>query len=145
MKRQRLVRNKSKRVGRGYGSGKGGHTAGRGAKGQKVRSKVNVMFEGVKVKKSLLRRLPLRRGKGKFKARIKPLVVKIDYLNLLEEGAKVNVDTLVKAGVVKQEDGQKGVKILSGGKLRVKKLQVELPISGSAARQIEKLGGTIKK
>lgn len=56
-----------KRVGRGIGSGKGGHTVGRGQKGQKARSKINVAFFGTKMKKSLLKRIPMLRGKGKMK------------------------------------------------------------------------------
>ena len=55
-----------KRVGRGMGSGKGSHTSGRGQKGQKSRSHISVLFEGMKMKKSYLKRLPLMRGKGKF-------------------------------------------------------------------------------
>ena len=46
MKLGRLPRTKmdrdSKRLGRGIGSGKGGHTVGRGTKGQKARNKVNL-------------------------------------------------------------------------------------------------------
>ena len=64
----KTVTKRHKRVGRGYGSGRGGgHTAGRGQKGQKTRGKIGIMFEGVKVKKSLLIRLPVRRGKTKLK------------------------------------------------------------------------------
>ena len=55
-----------KRVGRGVGSGKGSHTSGRGQKGQKSRGHINVLFEGMKMKKSLLKRLPKSRGMGKF-------------------------------------------------------------------------------
>ena len=62
----KVVTKSKKRVGRGRGSGKGGHTVGRGQKGQKTRGKIAVLFEGMKVKKSLLKRLPLARGKGKF-------------------------------------------------------------------------------
>lgn|SRR3989338_9905090 len=54
-----------KRLGRGYGSGKGGHTSSRGQKGQKTRGKIHPLFEGQKTKKSLIQRLPLLRGKGK--------------------------------------------------------------------------------
>lgn len=61
----------AKRLGRGYGSGKGGHTCGRGQKGQKSRTKIHILFEGVKVKKSTLKKLPLLRGKGKFLAKKK--------------------------------------------------------------------------
>jgi ribosomal protein L15 len=62
----KVVSKRKKRVGRGMGSGKGSHTVGRGQKGQKSRGKINVLFEGMKVRKSLLKRLPLLRGKGKF-------------------------------------------------------------------------------
>lgn len=66
-----IKRKSKKRVGRGYGSGKGGHTSGRGQKGQKARGKISPLFEGTKVKKSLIQRLPLQRGKGKFKPKRK--------------------------------------------------------------------------
>lgn len=65
----KIVKRPKKRVGRGMGSGKGSHTAGRGQKGQKSRGSVHVLFEGMKVKKSFLKRLPKARGKGKFQAK----------------------------------------------------------------------------
>lgn len=133
----KVVGKKAKRVGRGYGGGKGGHTVGRGQKGQKSRSSIGILFEGMKVKKSLLKRLPFQRGKGKFKAGKKPLVVNLDILNLLPAGSKVNIDTLIKAGIVKGTDARKfGVKILGNGKLN-KKLIIELPISKSAAKKLD--------
>jgi ribosomal protein L15 len=69
IKLAKIVQRKGKRVGRGYGSGKGGHTVGRGQKGQKTRNKIGILFEGIKVKKSLLKKLPLVRGKEKNKGR----------------------------------------------------------------------------
>lgn len=62
----KVVAKSKKRVGRGMGSGKGSHTSGRGQKGQKSRGTIGVLFEGMKVRKSYLKRLPLIRGKGKF-------------------------------------------------------------------------------
>jgi large subunit ribosomal protein L15 len=52
------IKRKGKRLGRGIGSGKGGHTVGRGTKGQKARrgSKFTVGFEGGQV--PLYKRLP---------------------------------------------------------------------------------------
>lgn len=139
----KVVTKSKKRRGRGYGSGKGGHTTGRGQKGQKSRRKIGVLFEGVKVKKSLLKRLPLQRGKGRFKAKDKPLIVKLAYLNLLPAGTKVDIEALAKAGIVKRDDAEKyGVKILGDGKL-TKKLTLALPVSNSAAKKIEKAGGKI--
>ncbi len=66
----KVVTKSKKRVGRGVGSGKGSHTVGRGQKGQKSMGDIHVLFEGLKTKKSFLKRLPLQRGKGKFKTRV---------------------------------------------------------------------------
>ena len=141
----KVVKKRSKRLGRGYGSGKGGHTSSRGQKGQKSRSKVHILFEGVKMKKSYIKRLPLRRGKGKFKSKSKPIVVKIDYLNTLRTGSVVDIEALVTSGIVKKSDAEAfGVKILGGGKL-AKKLTIKVPISRSAAKQVESAGGKIAK
>lgn len=134
----------SKRVGRGYGSGKGGHTSGRGMKGQGARSSVNILFEGTKVTKSLLRRLPLSRGKAKFKAAPAPVIIKAGDLEALRAGSAVTMQELVKVGLLDERKAKNGVKILGGGKL-TKKLNVEVPVSSSAAKAIEKAGGTIKK
>ena len=139
----KVVERRKKRLGRGYGSGKGGHTAGRGQKGQKARGSVGILFQGFKVKKSLLRRLPIQRGKDKFRAHPKQLVVNIEALNLLSAGAKVDIETLAKAGIIRLEDAREvGVKILGNGKL-TKKLDLALPASKSVLKQIEKLGGKV--
>ncbi len=67
----KVIKKSKKRVGRGMGSGKGSHTSGRGQKGQKSRGDLHILFEGLKVKKSFLKRLPLKRGKAKFNSRLK--------------------------------------------------------------------------
>lgn len=139
----KIVTKRKKRRGKGYGSGRGGHTAGRGMKGQKSRSKIGILFEGVKVKKSFIKRLPLRRGKGKFKAKAKPIIVNLAYLNLLPSGAKVDINLLIKHGIVKKDEALKyGAKILGNGDIK-KKLTIDLPISKPAAEKIEKAGGEI--
>lgn len=66
IKLPKIVGRKLKRLGRGMGSGKGSHTSSRGQKGQKSNKDLHILFEGLKVKKSLLKRLPKLRGKGKF-------------------------------------------------------------------------------
>lgn len=140
----KIVKRRKKRVGRGYGSGKGGHTVGRGQKGQKTRSNLGILFEGVKVKKSFIKRLPLRRGRGRFKAKNKPLIVKLGYLNLLPEGTKVDLASLIKYGIVDAKQAKVfGVKILGNGELK-KKLTVFVPTSKSAAEKIKNTGGKIE-
>jgi large subunit ribosomal protein L15 len=139
----KLVERRSKRVGRGYGSGKGGHTTGRGQKGQKSRGKIGVIFEGQKMKKSLIKKLPLQRGRGKFGPSAKPIIIKLSYLNMLPAGSKVDIAALIRGGIVDKKDAEElGVKILGGGKLS-KKLTIEVPISGSAAKEVVKVGGKV--
>lgn len=141
----KIKTHNKKRLGRGYGSGKGGHTSSRGQKGQKARRNLGILFEGVKMKKSLIKRLPFRRGKDKFKANKKPMVVNLEALNLLKDGDEVTVASLINAGIVDKSDGNKyGVKILGDGDIK-KKLEVKLPISHQAALKIEKAGGKVVK
>ena len=140
----KVVTRRSKRLGRGYGSGKGGHTTGRGQKGQKSRGSVGIMFEGVKVKKSLLHRLPVLRGKTKFKSGKKQVIVNIEILNILPAGSIVNIQTLAKAGIVKEELAKRlGVKILGKGKLE-KNLKLELPASKSVLEQFAQFDAKVK-
>lgn len=140
----KTVGKKKKIIGRGRGSGKGGHTVGRGTYGQKAREKIPLGFEGTKAKKSVLKRLPLRRGKGKFKPlKPGPIVVNLKYLNLFEKNEIVDLNSLVKKGIIKKKEGEKfGVKILGDGEINIP-LKVALPCSKGAAKKIEKAGGKI--
>lgn len=104
---------------------------------------MNVLFEGIKVKKSLIKKLPLARGKDKFKGSPKPIIIKLALLNLLPTGATVDINLLAKEGIIKKEDALAvGVKILGDGEIK-KKLVVKVPISKKAAKKIEAAGGQI--
>ena len=138
-----VIHKGKKRLGRGYGSGKGGHTAGRGQKGQKTRKKLGLMFEGVKVKKSFIKRLPFLRGKGRFSAQIKPLPLSLEALQELPSGTILNEEYLIKEGFVKKSDiSKKGVKVLGNYNL-TKKLTVDLPVSKKAREKIIEAGGNV--
>jgi len=139
----KTITRRKKRLGRGYGSGKGGHTSGRGMKGQKSRTDIHILFEGLKVKKSFIKGLPVLRGKGKNPRSVKPFVISANKLNSLNS-KKINLETLVKARLVSKKDAKsRGVKIL-GGKLE-KKFDVYVPVSSSVRSQVEKLGGKVTK
>jgi large subunit ribosomal protein L15 len=139
----KVITRISKRQGQGHGSGKGGHTSGRGMKGQKARTGVSILFEGYKVRKSLYKRLPLKRGKDKFKANGKPFPVDSSLLNLFKDGDVVNLETLANLGIVAEKDARKfGVKILGSSEI-VKKLDVQVSTSQAVAKMVEKAGGTI--
>lgn len=124
------------RRGRGHGSGNG-KTAGKGHKGQKARSGApRIGFEGGQM--PLYRRIPKR---GFTNRNTKEIVaINLNALERFEDGATVNVNTLVETGVVKNP--RDGVKILGNGKL-TKKLNVKVnAFSESAKAKIEALGGT---
>jgi large subunit ribosomal protein L15 len=132
----KTIIGRRKRVGRGYGSGKGGHTVGRGQKGQKTRAGIGILFEGFKVKKSFIKRLPMKRGKSRNEAKAKPLTVSIEKLNSLPAGSKVTLDLLITEGIVDAGEARKyGVKILGGGTL-TKKMTIDLPMSKSAMEKV---------
>lgn len=117
MKLPKVVTQRKKRVGRGVGSGKGSHTSGRGQKGQKARTDLNILFEGMKMKKSFLKRLPLMRGKGKFHSKGKPVILDLNDLESLPSGSKITVELLVKEKLVNAKEAKEfGVKILGGKK-----------------------------
>jgi len=135
---------RKKRIGRGYGSGKGGHTVGRGSKGQKARSKIKLTFGGTKIKKSFLRKVPLWRGKGKMQSRPR-LVISCAWLEKnTQPGDLVDFKFLRKKGLLSKSAKRYQVKILARGSLG-KPLKVALPASKKAAQLIEKAGGQVVK
>ena len=128
-----------KRIGRGAGSGHGG-TATRGHKGAQSRSGYSrkLGFEGGQM--PLYRRLP-KRG---FTNRNTKLVayVNVEKLNKFEDGAVVDIQTLVEAGAVKNRFD--AVKILGNGDL-TKKLTVKAnAFSEGAKAKIEAAGGNVE-
>jgi len=140
----KITHSGKKRVGRGLGSGKGGHTSGRGNKGQRARGKIALFFEGTKFKKSLIKRLPLIRGKGKFKStQPKNIVVNVKYLNLFKENEEVTFASLQAKGIIAKDiSPTTPVKILGEGELKIP-LKVFLPVSLGAKKKIEAAGGEI--
>lgn len=129
-----------KRLGRGLGSGKG-KTGGRGQKGQKARGKVPAANVGAGL--ILYKKLPFRRGLGNRKVSPKPVILDVMVLNNLKTGSSVDMDSLIKEGLVVEKNARKfGVKILGKGDLKVK-LEVKVPTTTSARASIEKAGGSV--
>lgn len=134
----KIVARSKKRVGRGIGSGKGGHTSSRGTKGQKARGSIPLIFEGMKMKKSLIKRLPFLRGKAKFKSwGSKPFVINLSDLVDWPAKTEVTVENLIKAKLVPESAKQTGVKLLGKGKL-TEKLVVKIPTSRSVAAMLDR-------
>jgi large subunit ribosomal protein L15 len=136
---------KSKRVGRGEGSGHGG-TSTRGMNGQRSRSgaKFKVWFEGGQM--PLQRRLPKRGFTNIFKVHYQ--AVNVEKLQKLVDDKKVtdgviNAAVLYKYGVISKANAP--YKILGDGDLTAV-INVEAhKFSTSAKTKIEALGGTTKE
>ena len=135
------IHSKSKkRIGRGYGSGVGGHTSTRGSKGQKSRTGGNIpyWFEGGQL--PLRKRLPHTRG---FKPVTRKEYTILDLADI-KSLDKENIDLadLIKQGLVR--DVKYGVKVLGTGKLDKKVNLTGFEYTKSAKEKIEKAGGTAK-
>ncbi|MBI2414918.1 50S ribosomal protein L15 [candidate division WWE3 bacterium] len=143
MKLEKMIKTKfereSKRVGRGIGSGKGGHTTGRGNKGQKARFSVSVGFEGGQV--PLYKRLPQMGGfKNPTNKNIR--AVPLSVFNIFEHGTEVTPEMLIEKGYI-GEGSKHGVKVLATGKLEKKVVLKGFIASKEAIEAIKKAGATL--
>jgi len=127
---------KTKRLGRGRGSGQGGR-AGKGNKGQKQRKSGNIRrgFEGGQT--PLHRRFP----KIGFKNTMFTQRYEVVNFSALENlSGEINVESLKKAGLIKKGP----VKILARGEIK-KALTVKAhKFSETAKTAIEKAGGKVE-
>ena len=131
-------RRKKLRKGRGIAAGQGA-SCGFGMRGQKSRSgrPTRPGFEGGQM--PLYRRVP--------KLKHFPLVnqksfsvLNVSNLNSLKEGTVVNLDLLVKEGILTKPKDP--LKILGNGKLAVKLTVQAAAFTASAKKKIEEVGGT---
>jgi large subunit ribosomal protein L15 len=131
-----------RRIGRGPGSGHG-KTSGRGHKGAGSRAgwtgSVRATYEGGQT--PYFRRIP-KRGFSNVRFRTEYAIVNVKGLqDRFDDGAEVNPDMLVKAGLIPKADMP--VKILGDGELS-KKLTVTVNRCSTAAQQkIESAGGSV--
>ena len=128
--------HRTKRIGRGNGSGQGG-TAGKGHKGYQSRSgtKNRFHFEGGQT--PLMRRLP-KRGFSNYGFRKEIQIVNLEQIDSLEID-KIDTNILYEKGVIKKLNVT--LKILGNGDL---KNRVEITadmFSKSAIEKLEKAGG----
>ena len=138
------ARLKSKRLGRGIGSGKG-KTSGKGVKGQKAREGVSLNgFEGGQL--PIYRRLPKRGFNNINRKEFAPL--NLDVLEAALESGKLNAAEaiteamLAAAGVVRLNKVE-GVRLLARGAISK---AVTLEVSGASAKAvaaIEQAGGKV--
>ena len=134
---------KRKRLGRGVGSGYGGHSSTRGDKGQKSRTgnhKMPAWFEGGQM--PLQRRIPKFGFKNPFRKEYRIINVsrlaELVAAGRLEASAAITPVGLVEAGLAGKADR---IKILGGGELGVALDVTAHAFSKSARQKIEEAGG----
>jgi len=143
----KLGKTKGKRVGRGYGSGKGGHTIGRGQKGHKSRSGYSNPrpgFEGGSM--PLSRRIPKLKGFSReyYKIKYPSFAISISMIvTKFKSGDTVSRNTLLEKGLIKKNVFK--VKVIGGTEVLTQKFDFEgVKFSSSAKELLEKAGCTIK-
>jgi large subunit ribosomal protein L15 len=131
---------KSKRVGRGNGSGHG-TTSGRGTKGQNSRSGANIRvgFEGGQM--PLTRRIPHLKGfKNTRKKEFN--IINVSVLDKFNNGETVDLNFLSARGFIRKKENL--LKVLGNGTI-TKKLTVKANyFSDSAIEKIESAGGKVE-
>lgn len=130
-----------RRLGRGVGSGLGGHSSTRGNKGQKAHGNIPAWFEGGQM--PLQRRLPKFGFKNPFRTEYRAVnLSRLQQLvdaGAIDGGQTITPEVLAGVSVVRKNEK---VKILGGGELS-SALTVEAHgFSASAKEAIEKAGGT---
>ena len=138
-------RRKSKRLGRGIGSGKG-KTSGKGVKGQKAREGVALNgFEGGQL--PIYRRLPKRGFNNLFRVSYAPVNLgsiakaieagKIDATQMIDEAV------LSAAGLVRGGKAAVGVRLLANGEIGRAITITVCGASATAVAAVEAAGGTV--
>jgi large subunit ribosomal protein L15 len=139
------ARPKSKRLGRGIGSGKG-KTSGRGVKGQKAREGVSLNgFEGGQL--PIYRRLPKRGFRNIFRKVFAP--INLDSLEKAVESGKLDAgqtitEASLKAAGLIGTGKIDGVRLLARGEVT---RALTISVSGAsvaAVAAIEKAGGKVE-
>jgi len=135
----------ARRIGRGIGSGTGGHTVGRGAKGRNARGKTDLAFAGTKHKKSWIKRLPFLRGKHRLQNHKN--VVNIN-LSQIEKWFKANeivdVNSIAKKSKTSLKNFNASFKILATGEITKALTFKGIALSQVAKNKIIAAGGNIE-
>ncbi len=137
-------RLKSKRLGRGIGSGKG-KTSGKGVKGQKAREGVSLNgFEGGQL--PIYRRLPKRGFVNIFRKEYAPVnlgaLVRAIEAGRIDAGQPITEETLWSAGLARRGKVA-GIRLLGEGEIAS---AVTITVSGasaSAVQAVHRAGGSV--
>ena len=135
-------KSKAQRVGRGYG-GRGGHTVGRGSKGQNSRSggKRNLYFEGGQT--PLVKKMPYRGGFTNPNSKNVIIFNLGALMELVDEAENLSPETLIEKGLL-ENGAYDEVKLLGRGSINKKVEFNGFTYSKTARKKIEEAGGKAK-
>jgi large subunit ribosomal protein L15 len=141
----KVTQKSARRRGRGIGSGMGGHTTGRGAKGDKARGKVKLTFDGTKIKKGWIKRLPFLRGKNRLNNQKNIVTFNLSQLDKwYQSGELVDINSLSQKTKISLKRLNATVKILSFGEITKKITLKGVLVSKVALKKIITAGGNIE-
>lgn len=138
---EKITTKKQKRLGRGFGSGCGGHTVGKGTKGHNSRQgkKTPLWFEGGQL--PLIKRLPYARGKFHFRSlQLFTQLVKLSDLDRLN-GTDVTPESLKAYNLVSNTINP--IKIVATGSVKKVGQVRGVKVTASARKAIEEAGGSL--
>ena len=130
-----------KRVGRGFGSGRGGHTSSRGQKGQGARKSggVPLWFEGGQL--PITKRMPMIRGKSRLKSLKPAMEVNLGAIQKMKSD-KITLETLKLEKVIGPRFNR--AKIIATGSI-TRSVEIEgVAITPAAKKAVEVAGGSVK-
>ena len=141
----KITQKPARRCGRGIGSGLGGHTSGRGAKGDNARGKTALTFAGTKIKKSWIKRLPFLRGKHRLENRKNITNINLAQINKwFKANEVVDAASISKKSKITLKKLHAGFKILATGNI-TKALKFKgISLSKVAQNKIIAAGGNIE-
>ena len=141
----KITDNPYRRIGRGGGSSSG-RTAGRGQKGDKARGKTKLTFDGTKIKKGWIKRLPFLRGKHRLEKQYFSLIFKLDQIaGWYKENEIVDKTSLAKKSKLSASAFKAKIKILSAPEFTKALTFKGLSISEKAIKQIKAANGKIEE
>ena len=135
----------ARRCGRGIGSGLGGHTSGRGQKGDKARGQVKLTFDGTKIKKGWIKRLPFLRGKNRLSNQKSVITFTLTQIDKwFKKDELVDANSIAQKTKISFSRLNATVKILSGGEITKPLHFKSVLVSQPASKKIIAAGGIIE-
>jgi large subunit ribosomal protein L15 len=135
----KIVANKSKRLGRGLGSGKGSKSGRGTTRHQKARTKIPLHFEGGQGR--LVKKYPLLRGKSQNKRKnVKPFTLRLSKILTCDHAGTITLDILIQKSIV--PSNVRSVKVVYDTQA-TKPLHLQLPVTAQVAKTIAEAGGSV--